>query len=359
MNAAFYDIFATYEDNFEKGPTGLKKFKPPKRKIYPKYKFLGFPINLPFGIPAGPLPNSKFVEAAFDFGFDVNHYKTQRSVFFPVNQHPNVLFVNVNGDLTLKKAEKPLLATSQTKMKPTRFSITNSFGNPSKGPSFWQKDMKKSLRYEGKGQLLIASVVGTIQKGFDDEDYYKDFAKAAKLAKDTRIKIIEVNLSCPNVANEGILCYSVDACYKITKFTKEAIENTPLVVKVGYYSKDQEELLRKIINKIAPFVSGIAAINTIPAPVVDKNGNQALPGPNRLKSGICGYSIKWAGINMVNRLNRIREKLGANYEIVGVGGVMTPQDYFDYRIAGADLVQSATGAMWNPYLAQEIFEQEK
>jgi tRNA-dihydrouridine synthase len=33
---------------------------------------------------------------------------------------------------------------------------------------------------------------------------------------------------------------------------------------------------------------------------------------------------------------------------------MTPQDYFDYRQAGADAVMSATGAMWNPHLAQEI-----
>lgn len=359
MNAPFYDIYASYEENFEKGPTGLKKFKPPKRKISPKHKFLGFPINLPFGIPAGPLLNSKFIKGAFDFGFDVNHYKTQRSVHFPVNQFPNVLFVNVNGNLTLKKADKPLLATSKTNKSQKDFSITNSFGNPSKGPDFWQKDMKKSLNYEKKGQLLIASVVGTIQRGFDDEDYYNDFAKSAKLAKDTGVKVIEINLSCPNVANEGILCYSVDTCYKISKLTKEAIENTPLLVKVGYYSKDQDELLKKIINKISPFISGIVAINTIPAPVVDDNGNQALPGPNRLKSGICGASIKWAGIDMVKRLARIREKLRTNYEIVGVGGVMNVRDYNDYRKAGADLVQSATGAMWNPYLAQEIFEQEK
>ncbi len=101
MNAPFYDIYSTYEENFKKGPIGLKKFKPPKREAIPKYKFLGYPINLPFGIPAGPLPNSKFLKAAFDFGFDVNHYKTQRSVFFPANQYPNVLFVDVKGDLTL------------------------------------------------------------------------------------------------------------------------------------------------------------------------------------------------------------------------------------------------------------------
>jgi len=35
---------------------------------------------------------------------------------------------------------------------------------------------------------------------------------------------------------------------------------------------------------------------------------------------------------------------------------MNAEDYQDYREAGADAVLSATGAMWNPYLAKEIKE---
>ena len=31
-------------------------------------------------------------------------------------------------------------------------------------------------------------------------------------------------------------------------------------------------------------------------------------------------------------------------------------DFFEYRDAGADIVMSATGAMWNPYLARDIKE---
>lgn len=46
--------------------------------------------------------------------------------------------------------------------------------------------------------------------------------------------------------------------------------------------------------------------------------------------------------------------MGKDFAIIGVGGVMTPEDYLEYKNAGADIVQSATGAMWNPYLAQEI-----
>lgn len=360
IKPAFYDHAIPYEENFENGPPILSTdLIPPKRNIVKTQKFLGFDINVPFGIPAGPLLNAKFINSAFKWGFDVNHYKTQRSVKFPVNAFPNVIFVDIAGKLTLKKAQKPLVGSMETDKKPTKFTITNSFGNPSKGPDFWQKDMKKALSYQKDGQLLIASVVGTVQEGFSEEDYYEDFANTASLANETRVKVIEVNLSCPNVANEGILCYTTDACEQISRRVKEKIGNTPLLVKIGYYSEDQQELLKQIVKKMSPFIAGIAAINTIPAPVVDENNNQALPGPNRLKSGICGAAIKWAGLDMVKRLAKLREKLHADYEIVGVGGVMTSRDYLEYRKAGADLVQSATGAMWNPYLAYDIWKCQK
>ena len=57
---------------------------------------------------------------------------------------------------------------------------------------------------------------------------------------------------------------------------------------------------------------------------------------------------------MVKRLAVIRKKMGADFAVIGVGGVMTPGDFMEYKNAGADVVQSATGAMWNPELAQEI-----
>lgn len=357
MSLTFYDNTRFYDDNWKMGPPiAAQKLTPPKRTIKKSYKFLGFEVNIPFGIPAGPLLNAKFVKAAFEWGFDVVHYKTQRSGVFPCNPFPNVLFVDVEGNLTLQKAQKPLLGRIKTEKKQTEYCITNSFGNPSKGPAFWQEDMKKALSYEGTGQLLIASVVGTIKDGFSEEDYFDDFAHTAKLAKETGVKVIEVNLSCPNVANEGILCYDSAAVLKIAQKSKEAIGETPLLVKVGYYGKSQQPLLEKIVKNIIPFVSGIAAINTIPAPVVDEKGNQALPGPGRLKAGICGAGIKWAGVDMVKRLARLREKLHADYEIIGVGGVMTPADYLEYQKAGANLVQSATAAMWNPYLAHQVWK---
>ncbi|MBI2020785.1 diguanylate cyclase [Candidatus Daviesbacteria bacterium] len=352
----FYDPLKSYEENYKDGPFGAFADGVDLRvNETPKINFLGFKINTPFGIPSGPLLNSKFCKAAFEKGFDVIHYKTRRSVAFPTNDWPNVLSVEIDGDLTLERAKKPLVGSTNFDKDPKKLSITNSFGNPSpEPPSIWQEDMKKAAVIAGSGQLLIASVVGTIQKGFSEEDYYEDFAKAAQMAKDTGVKVIEVNLSCPNVASEGIVCYSKNAVLSICKKTKEKLGKTPLLIKLGYFSLDQQDLLEDIIKNVLPYINGISAINTLPAPVVDKEGKQVLPGQGRLIAGICGASIKWAGLDMVKRLKQIREKLGKDFAILGVGGVMTPYDFFEYRNAGADVVQSSTGSMWNPNLAYEI-----
>ncbi len=354
-NAPFYDPEKTFDDNFENGPFGiLKKTKPTISKTTPEYTFLGYKINFPFGIAAGSLPTSKHIKAAFDIGFDVNCYKTQRTTKIDANQYPNVIPIDVSGNVTLEKAEKGLTMRDSFNKDPKNLTITNSFGNPSRGPEFWVNDIKKALSYEGKGQLLIVSVCGTIKDNQTQEEYYQDFADAAELASKAGVKAIELNLSCPNVANEGVICYAYEAVMDIVTRTRKVVENKKLILKFGYFDSSQQKLLEKIITGVADLADAISVINTIPAAIYKKDGSQALPGKGRLKSGLCGAGIKWAGIDMVRRLNKLRKNKKYNFGIMGVGGVMTPKDYNDYRNAGADVVMSVTGAMWNPYLAEEI-----
>lgn len=350
-----YDPTKTFDDNVDHGPFPLKAGEEPyKNDGEPRFKFLGHELYSPFGIGAGSLPTSKHVRFAFERGFDVVCYKTQRSVVFKPNEFPNIVYVDLDGDLTLEKAAKPLTGHKDSDLPPERLSITNSFGNPSRGPDFWVEDMKKAAAAQGKGQLLIASVVGTIQDGFSEDDYHADFAATAKLAVSAGVKVIEVNLSCPNVASEGILCYGHDAVVSVCKKVKEAVGDIPIVAKIGYFSPDQQELLESIVLYTRDYLAGFSAINTIPAPVVDEQGDQILPGEGRLKAGICGAGIRWAGLEMVGRLKDLREKHGLSFEIIGIGGVATPADFKAYLGAGADVVQSVTAAMWNPDLAAQI-----
>jgi dihydroorotate dehydrogenase len=350
LHKPFYDPEKSYEENYDKGPfsffSNASVYTQPSE---PKYTFLGQPLFLPFGIPAGPLLNSKFIKGAFENGFDVAVYKTVRSSFYPCHPFPNVLSVNVKGDLDVEKMKKNLVAGNIYKEP---LSITNSFGVPSKEPAIWQKDVKKALTYVGKGQLLILSFMGTVRENQTQKQFIDDYILAAKLAYETGVKVLEVNLSCPNIGNEGLVCYNIPVTTEVLKGIRKVIGNVPLVVKIGYYQSDEE--LEKIARIVNEYANDIAAINTLQATVVDKKGNPALPGKNRLKSGVCGTAIQWAGLEMVRRLRAIRAKNNFSFSITGVGGVTTAEDYFEYKKAGADCIMSATGAMWNPLLAKEI-----
>jgi len=349
----FFDPLKSYEENYKKGPFG--KFadkKVYKQKNDPPNAFLGFPVFTPFGIPAGPLLNSKFVNAALDKGFDIVEYKTVRSRKFSAHTWPNVLSVKIKGNLTEKKAEKGLIGYFKFANPP---SITNSFGVPSFDPNIWQKDMRKAVKHAKNGQLVIGSFQGTINEKHDNKKYLKDFVTTAKLVKETGVKAMEVNLSCPNEGHSNMLCFDIERSSEVLKLIKNEIGNTPLIVKISYFHNTQR--LGKFVHDVGEIVQGISAINTLPAKVIDERGDQALPGEGRIKSGVCGDAVRWAGLEMTSRLSSLRREFDYDFAIIGVGGVLNPEHYKKYRKAGADAVMSATGAMWNPFLAQEIKSQ--
>ena len=139
---------------------------------------------------------------------------------------------------------------------------------------------------------------------------------------------------------------------KVAQAIKEVIGYIPLIIKIAYFKDD--ESLRNFIKEIGQVAQGISAINTIGAEIINEKGEQALPGEGRLRSGVCGHAIKWAGLDMVKKLKKLHDELNYNFTIIGVGGVTTADDFFEYRNTGADIVMSATGAMWNPYLGREV-----
>lgn len=350
LQEPFYDPNKSYEENFTQGPFGaFASGEVYVNKGEPKYDFFGYKVYAPFGIPAGPLINGNFVQGALDQGFDIPVYKTVRSLEYPCHSWPNVLSVNIDGDLTLDKADQGLIADNNYHEP---LSITNSFGVPSRGPQFWQQDLKKVLSHMRPGQVVVGAFQGTKKENGTVKDYINDYIVCARKLMEAGVKIMEVNFSCPNEGTSNLLCFDVERSATIARAIKDEIGTIPLIVKIAYY-KD-EQMFREFVKEVGSIVDGISAINTIPAEVRDHHGNQALPGEGRLRSGICGHSIKWAGLEMVKRLKDLRTLYDYKYKIIGVGGVTVPLDFTEYMEAGADFVMSATGAMWNPNLAIEI-----
>lgn len=343
-----YDVDKSYDYNHEFGPffTGVY----PDLKLEAQNEFLGFKVNSLFGIPAGPLLNSSWVKTYADLGFDLLTYKTVRTTNKACHQPPNIVFIN--PDEYNYQPDKPAYTKKTvTQEDYPNFSITNSFGVPSKEPDVWQEDIKRLLPKLKKGQLLILSVMGTADEETTEQEYVADFVKCAQLGIQAGAPVIEVNLSCPNLGT-GAIFNNHQLSKNILQKVKAAIGTTPLIAKLGYFPGKRE--LKEFVKTTHKFVDCFAAINTVPKEVFDYDGQQALPGKSRVRSGTCGALIKDAGLSVVKALAHLRKKNKYSYRVIGVGGVMNPESYFAYRKQGADAVQSATGAMWNPYLAYQI-----
>ncbi|MFV0634190.1 hypothetical protein [Demequina sp.] len=344
----FYDPERSYEDNYANGPFGAFAGPAPALRMPAvSHEFLGVEVASPFGIPAGPLVNARFCAAAFAHGFDVNVYKTVRSRAVPCHPHPNVLNVDAPVPLTLERARQPLVASAHYE---GARSISNSFGVPSQDPAVWQPDMAAAAAAAGPGQFLIGSFQGT--RGGGEEAYIADHVTTARLAADTGVRALELNLSCPNEGTGNLLCFDTPMVTRIVRVVRDEIGDLPLILKLAFFQ--DWGALTQLVQATHLLVDGYAAINTIAAPLVDSEGHPALPGEGREVSGVCGEAISWAGFEMVDRLVRIRALLGGEFAIVGVGGVMDAGDASEMLAVGADAVMSATGSMIDPALGAAV-----
>jgi dihydroorotate dehydrogenase (NAD+) catalytic subunit len=341
-----YDDRLDFEENKAKGPFGdyAELGKPYANAGQPGYDFFGTPVYSPFGIGAGPLPTTQFIEAALAKGFDIVTLKSVRTDVFPLNPYPQVRPVQIKQNL--KPGEKLLVA----KQYDEPLAVANSFGIPSVAPSDWQAYLRQSMELPTKGQALMVALQGTA-RGLGRDDFVLDHVRGVELIKQTGFQgVIEINLSCPNEGEAVLACFDTDITTRIVAALRQANPDLKFIIKLAYFADKNQ--LKDLVKKVGQLVDGFSAINTIACQVVDEAGNDVFPG--RPTAGVSGAPIKWAGLEMVKNLQQYRQEFGYKFKIVGLGGVLSAADFQDYRQAGADTVLSVTGAMWNPNLAAEI-----
>jgi dihydroorotate dehydrogenase len=343
-----YDISKSYHDNAEFGPffTGEipERVWPPETEWY---DFLGFRVASRIGVPAGPLLNSKWTTLAAKLGYDIVTYKTIRSREEAGHPLPNMLYVDIPGDSDIRTLSTPLQTRATLPKDMNDLAVTNSFGMPSYGPKFLREDIDRARRQLHTGQVLIVSVVGTPRDG---EDFMLDFVQTALLAKEAGAPIIEANFSCPNVCSgEGSIFTNPETVGVLSTKLVKALGDTPLIIKVGVYP--DENMMKKVFLAAAQAgVRAIEGINTVGRAVVTPEGHPAL-GASRLTSGICGGPIRGAGLDFVRSARTIITEEKLDLTLLGVGGITEAKHFDEFLTEGADFALSATGMLWDPYLA--------
>lgn len=340
-----YDTGAGYGENYERGPRFASG--PPEVPETDWKEFLGRPVRSRLGIAAGLLLNSKWVRGYAERGFDLLTYKTVRSTYRPCYPLPNWVFVKEAADEV-----GTYYVTERPPEDPAAISSSVCFGMPSMAPDFWRADVKEAKAGLAEGQVLIVSVVATPEDGWGMEEVAEDFVRCAKWAVEAGADAIEANFSCPNVCSaEGSIYLDVDGSRFIAGRIREAIGQTPLLIKTGYFREEEE--LAAYLAALDGTVDGVTLVNCIVGKVLHRDGRPVF-GEQFAEAGVLGRAIHHSCLDSVRRAAEIISRRGLSLVVAGVGGAATEGDVARYFEAGADAVLMGSAPMYLPDLAAEL-----
>lgn len=355
-----FDHLQSYWDNFYHGPReGDSGAALLEGVVSPAFSFLGFDLGIPFGVPACAVtPHSGYVGYFARRGFDLITYKTVRGGSWNPHTSPNLAFAaGIRAPLSDEECKRPVLPT----MYPDELhdtseaSFVNSIGVPSLAVEQWAADVARTRDLLTAGQVLIVSVMGSpeLLDRNDERGLIDQFVHVAAAANDAGADIIELNLSCPNTGGQ-LICLDPALSGRITAEVRRAVGDTPILIKISHMG---DSALSPLVQACRPYMNGVVAINAVQVHAQRPDGRAFFKDRQNDYAGLSGVGIRGLGLAVTRSLSVLRGDDGpapGDWVIVGIGGVTGPNDYQAYRDAGADAVQSCTGAWLNPHLAQEV-----
>lgn len=213
----------------------------------------------------------------------------------------------------------------------TKLGSINSMGLPNLG---YRKYAEFAVELKKKwGKPVIASVSGmSPQDNITIIRHFNGFKE---------IDLVEFNPGSPNTIGKPIAGYDFEFVDHAMRDMKKNCEKPWGVKLPPYFDFAQFEKIAEIINRHKP--SFVATINSIGnGLIIDYEKEQALIRPKGGLGGIGGEYIKPTALANVRKLCELLDKKTA---VIGVGGVKSGVDAFEYVLCGATAVQVGTAFM--------------
>ena len=300
----------------------------------------GRPLNSSLGIAAGPLLNSKWVEAYARLGFDILTYATVRSTFHPAFALPNIRHVDNREQAAI--VSRPSNNGGAT--------IAVSLGEPSMEPDVWRKDLRRARERLGHGQVLIVSVIGTPRPGGDAEALIADYAQCAGWAAEAGADAIEIHLATPDpfVEQPQMIFENVPLAARILHRARTTV-GVPVLARLGPFKTPR--LLHETATRLAPWAHGYVLVHSINRWVFDDKGAPAFEGPGRERADVVGAQTFTVAARQVAEMLAWRKAGAWDRAILAVGGISTVERARDVLREGADAALVATAALFDPLFA--------
>jgi dihydroorotate dehydrogenase (NAD+) catalytic subunit len=243
--------------------------------------------------------------------------------FFPLNQ--------VGAIVTKSVMSKPRHGRPTPRMAETPSGMLNSIGLQGPGiDAFLANDVPWLL--EQKARVIVSIAGETVEE-------YSTLAR--KLRSVSGISAVEVNISCPNVENRGLVfaCDPESSRRVIDGVRKTIGGELPIIAKLSPDVTDLPAIARGVVDAGA---DGLALINTVLGMVI--NIDSMKPHLGGKTGGLSGPAIKPVAVRAIYQVHAALPKV----PILGMGGVASGRDALELILAGASGVSVGTASFGNP-----------
>ena len=243
--------------------------------------------------------------------------------FFPLK--------DIGAVVTKSVMNKPRHGRPTPRMAETPSGMLNSIGLQGPGiDAFLANDVPWLL---SQGSRVIVSIAG------ETIDEYAVLAR--KIRSTAGISAIEVNISCPNVENRGLVFATErDTASRVIDGVRKIIGGEiPILAKLTPDVTNIADVARGVVEAGA---DGLALINTVLGMVI--NLDTMKPHLGGKTGGLSGPAIRPVAVRSIYQ---VHEAL-PNTPILGMGGVSSGRDALELILAGASGVSVGTASFGDP-----------
>ncbi len=239
-----------------------------------------------------------------------------------------LLDLNLLGGVVLKGTTiDPKAGNDLPRIAETPSGILNCIGLQNPGVNVV---IKKKLPFLKNYKVpLILNIAGST---------LEEYAQITKiLSEKTKLSAIEVNISCPNV-KQGGLSFGTDPkiAEKVIKTVKKE-SAFPVIAKLSPNVTSITDIAKAVE---AGGADAISLINTLLGMAFDLETQK--PKLSNIMGGLSGPAIKPIAIRMVYEVSKITK-----LPIIGIGGISSLNDVFEFFLAGATAVQIGSLTLTN------------
>lgn len=237
-------------------------------------------------------------------------------------EYEDFLDVNEIGAIVTKGVTpKPRAGNPGVRIAETPSGMLNCIGLENPGVDAFIYDILPKIK------KYNTAVIVNISAGSVEE-----YAEMAWRLDIDGVDAVEVNISCPNVKEGGIV-FGTDpkAAAAVTYAVKTHTKKT-VIVKLSPNVTDIVQMAKAVEEAGA---DAISMINTLTGMAIDINTRKPLLG--NITGGLSGPAVKPVALRMVWQVAK-----AVNIPIIGMGGIASAEDAIEFLLAGATAV--AVGA---------------